>query len=141
MKGSNISLPALTSMKVFTEKSEVLFEGCGIVDNCLVTLSMGDMNGAPLAENSFVPSLVNAPLQHAKLDFGDKEIQKSIATVSMRTIFSIIIMYTNYMYMLYSVYCTLCALDCFIVCHRDTPILILNEVQELVQKMTVRGGA
>ena len=89
MKGNNISLPALTSMKVFTEKSEVVFEGCGVIDNCLVTLSMGDMNGTPLAENSFVPSLVNAPLQHAKLDFGDKEIQRNVATVSMRTILHI----------------------------------------------------
>jgi beta-mannosidase len=85
VKGNNISLPALTSMKVFTEKSEVVFEGCGIIDNCLVTLSMGDMNGAPLAENSFVPSLVNAPLQHAKLDFGDKEIQRNVATFTVTT--------------------------------------------------------
>ena len=81
VKGDSISLPKLTSKKVFTEQSEVVFKGCSSVEDCFATLSMGDMNEGPLAENVFIPSLVNAPLQHPKISIGSKEIQKTIAKV------------------------------------------------------------
>ena len=79
----NISLPTLKSKMVFTELASKVFQGCNSVEDCFLMMSMGDTTGAILAENVLVPSLLKAALDPPKISIGSKQVQETIAIVSI----------------------------------------------------------